>query len=323
MNRYGIGIKWLYGCMALCVLIMIANALLAPMVTTDSFMGFCLPSPNLWLHDHIVSHVVNALLVFGAVPFIALLNKQYNFVQGGGMVMPAVFILFSSINFFVSSEFCSATVVLWLTLLSLWSLFGTAGKSNATQDYFLIATFLSVGSMVQYAFIPGIAAFLIAGFIIRSLHPKELMAYLLGLVAPYWVAVGLGLVPLQYFRLPQFSNLFTEVGSRTDLFVMIVGMGIAFLISALICMNNAVRLYAGNSTIRRYNNAINVAGFLSALCMMIDFNNLFAYAGILNFFMAVQLGNLFALNRMPKANLLFGLVCVLCLAFYAVLISLS
>ncbi len=72
-------------------------------------------------------------------------------------------------------------------------------QRNATRELFAIATILSLGTMVQYAFIFMIPAYIAIAASLKCLRFKETIAFILGLVAPYWVGVGLGIIPLSDF----------------------------------------------------------------------------------------------------------------------------
>lgn len=292
----------------LAALYLAAGLLLFPGPATDVSFGICLPSPNLWDAGYPSSWILNAVLILAGVPLLLFCNKHFNFVAGTGMVLPMVYAVLECSNPFLTSGLCSSTVIMAVNFICLWVLFSTYGKPNATQDYFLIATLLSLGSMVQYGFIPFIAVYIAGGIVLKSLRFKEAMAMLLGLVAPYWVGIGLGLLPLYSFRLPYLSNLFQGLAGTPDFLVMLLGLAIIFVVSALLSLNNAVKLWAGNSRIRRLNNAINIMGYVSALCMLVDFNNMMAYAGTLALWASVQTANLFALYRIRRPALLLWIM---------------
>lgn len=316
MNRKAVGINFLVATIVVAIAMMVANLLFTPVFETGNHLGLALPSPNLWQLQYPASWIINTVMIIATVPFLIFFNKKFNFVQGPDMVAPVAFLLLTATNFFISREFCSSTLVLWVNLICLRVLFDTFKSSNATQEHFLIATFLSVGSMVQYAFIPMIAAYAIAAVVMKSMHFKEVLAYLLGLVAPYWVALGCGLLSFSDFSVPSLINIFTDASFSTRFFIMTVGIGIMFLVCSLLCMNNAVRLWAGNTPIRCMNYAINIVGYASAICMIVDFNNLTAYTATLNLWMAVQVGNLFALFRIRKPRLLMLIISLIIIAFW-------
>lgn len=312
------GALWVAAVIALAMLI--GTLLFLPEWRLEGQFGLCLPSPNLWHITFPSSWIVNTVIVLGVAPMLLFFNKKFNFVQGAGMALPSAFLVLICGNPLITRYFCASTLLLAFNAIGLWMLAETYDKRNATQDYFVIATLISLGSMVQYAFLPMILVYIIGGVFLKSLRWKEGMAFFLGLVAPYWVGVGMGLIPPQNFRLPEFVNIFTYLGQTTDMAAMLISTGLAFLCCTILSLNNAVLLYAGNSKIRRINNVINTLGYISALCMVVDFNNLTTYVGSLYIWMAVQVGNLFALHRLQRPHLLLWILAALYAAQYFLII---
>ncbi|MCM1378169.1 MAG: hypothetical protein NC097_07340 [Clostridium sp.] len=323
MNRSAVGASAFITTLVVAAILIIVNMTWGPTPPRGEQMGLCLNSPDLWFPSSALSGIVNTLLILVAAPAMLLLNKRFNFVRGESMLFPSIFLMLTATNVFITPGVCSSTILLVVNLICLALLFDTASKRNATQDFFIIATLISIGSMCQYAFLPMIPAFIIGGLLLRKLNFKELMAFGMGLVAPYWAVLGLGIVSISDFHLPVLKNIFSMVNDRTDLFMTLVETGLLFLVAVLLCMNNAMRLYAGNSGIRLMNNTVNTLGFLCALCMMVDFDNLFAYVATLNFWIAVQFGNLYALYRLPKPGLLLFILSLLLIAIYVRILIVS
>ncbi|MDE7380740.1 MAG: hypothetical protein K2N03_01255 [Muribaculaceae bacterium] len=288
--------------------------------TPHSNFGICIPSPSLWNLSPLFSHIANILLLMGVAPILILLNKRFILVQGNGLMLPMAYLILVGANPFISLGFNSSTLLLIVNLISMAVLLSTYQNNNATQDFFLIATLLSVGSMTQYSFVPMILVYIIGGFFLGSMRFKELLAFGMGIIAPYWVAIGLGLIQLSDFRMPQLVNIFTDSDNRLDLLIMMIGTGIVLLVSFLLSLNNAVRLYAGNSRIRKCNNAFNVLGYVCALCMIVDFNNFTAYLASFYLWSAIQFANFFYFNHISRPRLLAWVLCFIYCAQWGLLI---
>ena len=117
----------------------------------------------------------------------------------------------------------------------------------------------------------------------------------MGIIAPYWVGVGLGIISLEQFRMPTFTNLFDGYATKSGLFFGLLNVAVTVVTGLILALNNSVKLYAGNTQKRLYNTVINVLGLVCAACMVIDFNNMVAYMTTVYMITAVQLANLFAL----------------------------
>lgn len=317
-KQIGIGTLWVALAMALAMLI--GTMACMPALKLEGDFGICLPSPNLWNISLPLSWIINTLIVVGVAPILLFFNKKFNFVQGGGVALPAAFLVLICGNPLITRYFCASTLLLAFNAIALWMLSETYEKRNATQDYFVIATLISIGSMLQYAFLPMIVVYIVGGVFLKSLRIKETIAFIFGLAAPYWIGIGMGIIAPQDFHLPHFVNIFCYLGQTSDMAAMLISTGLIFLACTILSLNNAVHLYAGNSKIRRINNVINTLGYVSALCMVVDFNNLTTYVGSLYVWMAVQVGNLFALHRVQRPYLLLWILTAVYVVQYFLII---
>lgn len=318
--RRQIGTETLPTAAVIGMLMLLGTLFLFPEIRLEGSYGIAFPSPNLWPGSVPSSWIMNSVMVLAVAPIMIFCNKKYNFVQGGGMALPSSFIILICGNPFLTRYFCASTLLLIVNCFALWILFDTYKKRNATPDFFVIATLISLGSMVQYAFLPMTIVYLGGGFIMKSLKIKEFLAFLLGLIAPYWVGIGFGIIPLSSLQMPEWVNIFSYLGHDFDLAVMLISTGILFLCAAILSLNNAVRLYAGNTKIRCLNNAVNLLGYVSALCMVVDFNNTTTYLGVLYLWIAVQTGNLFALHKIHRPHIVFWILLLLYSVQYILII---
>ncbi len=137
---------------------------------------------------------------------------------------------------------------------------------------------------------------IVAGAIImKAFRIKDIVAMIMGLIAPYWVGIGLGLLPLDSFQLPELTNLFSGVAASPELITLFVSIGFMAFIGLVLGFNNSIKLYAGNSRVNALNMTISLIGVTSMICVIIDFTNMMAYLTTLAFTVAVQIANLCAL----------------------------
>lgn len=288
----------------------------------DTDFGICIPSPNLWPLLPAASWGINTALILACGATISLINKKHSLIRGTDTPLTPLFLLLCGSNLFLSRGLSSGMIMLPAALLACILLFESYRARNATQQMFVTASFLGLGSMCNYSFIPLAGAVIISGIIMQCFRAKETCAFLLGLAAPYWVGVGFGLLGPSDFRLPRISSLAIAHYDTSLTFTLFTGCAVLLVIAALLALNNAVRLYAGNSRIRSENNVVNVLGVVAALCMAFDFTNILAYTGIFNFWVATQFSNFFALTNMRKSWILL-LVIVLTITGMSVALLLA
>lgn len=293
--------------MTLAVIASLAMAAVAFFVDTPSAlsgdMGICFPSPNGWGMPPLWGWIFNLSALLVACATLYGVNKEFTIVQGSDTVLLGMFLIMATSNTWVSGILTSSGIMALANLICLMVLFGCYRKRNASQEIFVIGSILSVGSMIQYAFIFMIPVYLIGSIMLKCFNFKAFIAYLMGLAAPYWVGIGLGIIPLDAFTMPTLSNLFDGYATKSGLLVGLLNVGVSVTIGLILALSNGVRLYAGNTQRRLYNMVVNLLGFVAAVCMTVDFNNMVAYMATSYMITAIQLGNLFALRNVHRGSL--------------------
>lgn len=292
--------------------VVIAIALTFIYYLTGSFhlneadLGVCLPSPNLWPIPSIWSWGINMAIILGSAVALIFFNKTYSVIQSADMVLPSLFLILTVCNPWDDGMLASSSLMVAINLLCLTTIFSCYKSFNATQEIFVVATLLSLGSMFQYSFIFLMPGYILIGLMMKCFRFKELAAFLMGIVAPYWIAVGMGIVPPDAFHWPTFTNLWDGFSSKTDIFTGVLNIGLTALVTIILTLNNSVKLYAGNTQRRLYNNAISVIGLICMAGMALDFNNLPTYLATFYMTVAFQIANTFALWTIRKAPVWLG-----------------
>lgn len=284
-------------------------------------MGICLPSPNAWGVSDLWGWAANTAVLALCVILLYILNRRFTFVHGSGTVMTGMFALLVSSNIWTCGNLSGSGLMALANIVCLTVLFGCYDKRNASQELCIIATILSLGSMIQYAFIYMIPAYLIGAAVLKCLRFKSAIAFLLGLAAPYWVGLGLGIIGIEDFSMPTMTNLFDGYTSKHDLLIGFINIGFTLLLSLILALSNMVRLYAGNTRRRLYNLAIDILGLTSAILMIFDADNMVVYVCTFYMIAAVQLGNLFALRNIHRGNLWLLALSLLYIAGLALMIT--
>ncbi len=301
MNNRTVSSAGEWGCFALALGCCVTAGIIPYETLPPSDRGICLPAPSMWPLTATASWIINTLLIFIFTAALALINKRHTIVRGTDHTLTALFPLLLAASPEISHGFTAAMVTLAVAIISIAILCNNYKARNATQPIFIIATFLSIGSMMQYAFIPLAVAVFLAAIVMKCIHVKEVFAFAIGLVAPYWIALGLGIVSPADFHIPVPSAIILPEGDEASALMTIIGLALLVIICALLTLVNMVRLYAGNSKVRRENNAINILGATSAICMAADFTNMSAYIGIMYLWASVQIANIFALQHIRRS----------------------
>lgn len=312
------------GGMLLCALAMIAmctvSFLLRPDRRISGELGICLPSPNLWNINPVSSWIINTVLLGGCAAAGFFLNRRYNFIRSTHPVLTSLFLVLSASNPWITGYLSSSTLLCVVNLLCISIMFRSFRSGNATQELFVIGTFISVGSMFQYAFLPMLIAYVGAAIVMKVFRIKEFLAMSMGLLAPYWVGVGLGLIPLGNFSMPQLTNLFDDYAHASELLVLLLSVGLAIFAGVVLGLNNSIKLYAGNSRVNAMNLTINFVGLVCSICVIVDFSNMMAYLATLYFTVAVQVANLCALWNVRREPLVVAVPVIIYIGFFIAMI---
>ncbi|GFI39411.1 hypothetical protein IMSAGC016_01187 [Muribaculaceae bacterium] len=282
-------------------------------------LGICFPSPNLWTINPLVSWIVNLGLILILGLSLHLFNKTYNFISSSDTVLPAAFIFLCGSNPWIDSVLTSSVILMGANFACLHFLFGCYRSNKSTQQMFIVGSILALGSMFQYAFVFFIPAYLIIAMVLKCMNIKSLLAYIMGVAAPYWIGIGIGLIPLDSFSMPTFTNLFDGFGSKQTIFVGLLNCAVTIILSTMLALYNAVKLYAGNTRRRLLNNSIIILGIASAISIVCDVDNIQVYMATVYLVAGVQLANLFALRQVRHTHTFIFFFVMLYIASYVLM----
>ncbi len=320
MKHKTLGTEEFMGAMVLAIALSLIYYFSGQHIIISSNVGLCLPSPNLWPIPTVWSWVMNLVIILGCGVGLHFFNKAYSVIQSADMVLPSMFLILTATNPWAGGLLGSSALMVAINILCLATIFSCYKARNATQEVFVVATMLSLGSMFQYAFIFLMPGYILIALMMKCFHIRELASFIMGICAPYWIAVGMGLVPLEAFHLPTFTNFYDGFSSANDLLTGGLSIGLTALIAILMALNNAVKLYAGNTQRRLYNNAIAIIGLICVAGMAVDFNNLPTYLATFYMTAAVQIANTFTLWNIRKPSLWLGIITVIYIVIFLLMV---
>ena len=284
--------------------------------------GLCFPSPQAWGIPYLWGEAVNVVLIFASAMAFFLINKRFRLLKTSQPLGASFFIPLCCADPIISGRLTAAPILLAVLLTVLIGICSSWRSRNATQETFITATLLSVGSMIQYAFVPFVVAATLSFVAMKAMRFREAAAMILGLVAPYWIAIGFGIVDPFEIRMPHIDTLFTSPLPR-HLFLTLLGCGVMLLVNVVLTLSNGLRLFAGNAEIRSYINVINIFGATAALAAVFDIDNFSAYLAMFHLWTALQIALFFTLRNIRRSNILFWTIQALILIYSIILIFLN
>lgn len=202
------------------------------------------------------------------------------------------------------------------TLLCLMIMYTTYQRRGATRRIFLVFTLLSAGSTLDYAFAAFIPAFILGCWQMRCLTFRSFLAILIGLVTPYWILWGLGIISLDELRPPSvaLSSIHTFRLFSTAQIVAIAVIVVAAMMSMLY---NLIQVLGRNARTRAFNGILAGLTFWTCLATVIDFGHALTYMPLLCALTGLQLTIYFITDAMRRAYIAVLLAVALSLAVFA------
>jgi len=276
--------------------------------------GFFFSLEGTLIQDPWLSAVINVVctLVIGAL--MLALNKVFSFVRSVTSVFVSVFFLLQLANPLALVSFDAGTVLCLALVLMLLPLFGSYQDTHSQRSIYLIFTLAAAGSMFNYAFLLLVPAFLLGFLYMRSFDLRGALAMLLGLVTPFWIVLGLGIVHYTDFRLPQIDGVW-PVLERSQASLLIVLAAVTALLGIVLTLRNLVTLMSYRMQTRVCNAFLALSMALTIVAMVIDYRDLTVFMPLLNLTVAVQAAHAYTLSGFQFRYVLMLALVVGCVGF--------
>lgn len=274
--------------------------LFKPVETLPIQYGICFPSPDSWGFDPVYSWIVNSFLIGLITILLYLLNKSYNFIRTTEQTLYALFPVMATSSLWLTSELNTSVLLCLANVICLGIIFTGYDSPNATRQMFTLGVVAGAGSMCQYAFLPMAFVYFLWSLFMKVMRIRETLAFIIGILCPYWIVFGIGLRELSDFHYPSITPLFLQEDPLEFLF-QIIGIGVAALTGFIAVLMNSMKLYAGNSRVNAMNLCVSALGAASVICILVDYDNIEAYVATLYMASAISVSNICALwnPKMP------------------------
>lgn len=307
MNRRVLYPAGMLAIIIVCLLLALLGSGIGRPISADIDFGLVFPSPEQWSFIPLFAKILNVAGIGLCGLVLYFINKNFSLIKTGQPLGASFFLPLCFANLIIGGRWTQLPVVTFLTLIIFATLFSAYRARNATRPIFFVATCLSVGSMVEYAFIPLACAALAGAFLMEAMRPKEFLAMGLGIIAPYWVGIGFGIIDPMAIRLPAPHTVF-QGNLPPEIFLTLTVAGVMALCAVILSLYNGLILYAGNTRVRRSILVINTFGVFASIAMLFDVDNILAYLGVCNIWISIQLANLFTLRDLRRGGMLFWLL---------------
>ena len=227
--------------MVLCALALIAATVVALMLGVHSAPA---ESEGLFfsLKGRLIEHgplsvSINVLSLLATGGIMLALNKVFSYVRAVTHLFVSAFFLLQLAHPAGLVSFNAGTLLCLLTSIAILPLFASYQDRHAQRSIFLIFAIVAAGSMFHYGFLFLIPAFILGFLNMGVFNLKGLLAMLFGLVTPFWIVLGLGIVAPSGFTAPHINGIWTLSGQPWTNLTLVLAVITALLGIVLAVMN--------------------------------------------------------------------------------------
>lgn len=251
-----------------------------------------------------------------AIGIMSLTNRTFDIMQSTSNLYVGLFVLLCA-SMPGALGMSMEGVILMVTLLfCLMFMYTTYGRPTSTRRIYLVFTLLSFGATFQYAFSFYIPMMLIGCSQMRNFSLRSTLAMIFGLITPFWILGGFGLISLDQFQLPRIGwPTLTNIAEFSA--PELLGAGGMILLAIVSTSYNVVRVFGQNAQTRARNGLLALTTLWTIFLIIIDLGHLNVYTPLLAALSAINLTLYTHLARQQRAYILVLLAILLSLTTFA------
>lgn len=270
---------------------------------TGSGRGFLFASPENWASDPVSSQRWALALNLLIILTMSLINRRHNLLKTMSWLFIAMFAVMEAASPYTLRILTGGQVAALTLLWCLRLMYSAYHRKRRTRKIFMTFCLLSAGSMIQYGFVVFIPVMLIGCAQMRVFKIRSVGAALLGLITPWWIVFGLGLVHLSDISLPDPVNPLAALSAPDRL--QVFAAPALTLLAGLACGGfNLVKVLNMNARMRALHGLLALTSIVTGLMVLLDYTNLDFYLPLLNACVAFQIGQFFRINTLQRGYVL-------------------
>lgn len=291
---------------ALALLIMIVGAWLsfshADILAFAGDKGLALPSAIEWFGNSLMSFWANVICNLLIVALMIWINRSYNFIKAMTLLYVSFYAFMQLSTPDLLDEFYTGTVLCMVLLFCTGLLFSCFGQRtpDSMRKVFMIFFLLSAGTATQYVYAGYMLVFITGCIQMRIFSLRTVLAAGLGMLTPWCLMIGSGLIETGELHLPAFESIFTAIDmADTMVLLLTVLFTVLLLLSGMVLTFFKVLTYTARR--RSFNGVMTVMSVFTMVAMMIDYTNMVTYIPTLNVCAAFAVSHFFAVHNTEKS----------------------
>jgi len=264
-----------------------------------------------------ISAIINVACLLAAGGIMLALNKVFSYVRSVTHLFVSAFFLLQLANPSGLVAFNAGTLLCVVTAVAIMPLFASYQDRHSQRSIYLIFALVAAGSMFHYGFLVLIPAFLLGFLNMGVFNLKGVLAMLFGLITPFWIVLGLGIVSPTDFNMPHINGIWNLTWTpHTSLELVLAS--ITAIIGIVLAVMNLMTIMNYRVQTRVYNAffVFVLASVVIALC--IDYSDVTVFLPLLNLMVAVQIAHAHTLRATMSYRYIFILLFIAgCIGFAA------
>lgn len=270
-------------------------------VYTTGDRGMALPSANEWLQPGPVELWVNIGVNLLVMVMMVVLNYRYHFIKALSVLYVGLYAMMQLAWPDMMVHLYSGSLLALVVLFSLSLLMDCFDGSGpmVNRKVFMVFFLISAGAMLQYAYVVYLPVFFIGCMQMRIFNLRVFLSALTGIVTPWIIILGSGIVKIDTLHMPQIISVF-DAGNLMELLSLVITLALTVVLlwSAEILTFFKVLTY--NAQRRACNGVLTITAAVTTLAMMADYTNITAYVPMLNVCAAYAVSHFFSFYNSEK-----------------------
>lgn len=276
--------------------------------------GLFFASVNEWLASPITSAWVNLVLITAVVVLMIYINKAYTVPRNITLLYAIFFVVLQTATPAITTQLYTGTVLLVLVSFSMTIMFGLFGRPKRQSSVFLVFFLLSVAISVQYDYAVYIPVFFVACAQMRIMNLRTVLAAILGIITPWWLLLGFGIIGPEDFRMPSICHVDFLRDGEAAISVLCVATTAIFAIAAY--GSSLLKIMSYNARTRACNGMLTLITLMTIIAMVVDFSNYLTYLPLLNFCTAFFLSHFFVIRNPVRSWIIIITIVTIYYTFY-------
>ncbi len=258
-----------------------------------------------------VGVLINGIVILLIASIITIFTSLFKMVKEKTLLPLLFFLLFQLLTPQTINSFNPAYITTLIAMLLVGALYTCYQNNQAVEKGFLIGIIISATSFID-AHILYLIPILIVGFVqMQASSLRTYAAMLVGLITPYWIIGGLGLIELSQI---DFTVLAISP-QMPSMSIYTLPVAIVMLMGFVIGIGNMYNALNEKIYTRATNGFINILSTYIAILLIIDNVHCWQYWPLLNGCVALQASYFFSTHTKRTSILTFYILTTLILAW--------